>query len=101
MPGQVPIATSVCDTVVLLAALAKAEGDHTRAADLLRHMGAGLEPGVIVMSRHLAEQLGFTDEHVELQEQARTYTALDPQGLNGTRMAADALRAELIRRGWA
>lgn len=67
---------------------------------MLRQMGTGLEPGVILMSRHLASQLGFANELADLQERARAYTANDPQGLNGTRMAADAVRAELTRRAW-
>ncbi len=101
LPGPVPIATGVCDSVVLLAALAHAEGDDSEAANLLRQMGAGLEPGVILMSRHLAEQLGFAYEHADLQQQrALTYSATDPQGFNGTRIAADAVRAELTRRSW-
>jgi hypothetical protein len=94
LPGQ------VSDSVVLLAALAHAEGDNDVAANLLRQMGAGLEPAAMLMSRHLAEQLGFGVEQAELQERAQGYKANDPQGLKGTRMAADAVRAELTRRGW-
>ena len=98
LSGRQPL--QVCDSVVLLAALAHAEGDDTRAASLLRQMGSGLEPAFMLMSRHLAKKLGFANEHADLQERALTYTANDPQGLNGTRMAADAIRAELTRRGW-
>jgi predicted ATPase len=94
LPGQ------VSDSVVLLAAFAHAEGDNNVAADLLRQMGAGLEPAAMLMSHRLAERIGFGVEHADLQEHAQGYKANDPQGLKGTRMAADAVRAELTRRGW-
>ena len=42
MPGH------FCDSALLLAALSHAEGDDDRARDLLRDMGAGLEPGIIL-----------------------------------------------------
>ena len=63
-------------------------------------MGAGLEPGIIIYSRHLADQLGIAAEHTERQRQALTYLDNSPEGYNGTRMAAAAVRAELTRRGW-
>jgi hypothetical protein len=63
-------------------------------------MGAGLEPGIIIFSRHLANRLGIATEHAERQRRALTYRASDPEGFNGTRMASDAVRSELARRGW-
>jgi predicted ATPase/class 3 adenylate cyclase len=93
MPGQ------VCDSALLLATLAQAEGDADRARDLLRHMGGGFEPGVILYSRHLAERLGIGAEHADRQQRALTYRSTSAQGLNGTRLAATAVRAELARRG--
>ena len=94
LPGQ------VCDAVVLLAALAYAEGDLNQAGSILRHMGAGLEPGVMQIAADLANRLGCGSEHADLQHRAFTYNPRDPQGLKGTRMAGDAVRAELARRGW-
>ena len=94
MPGQ------VSDSVLLFAALTEAEGDSERARHLLEHMGAGLEPGIIIFSRHLANRLGIGTEHAERQRRALTYRASDTEGFNGTRMASDAVRSELARRGW-
>jgi hypothetical protein len=94
MPGQ------VCDSTLLLAALARAEGDDDRARHLLRHMGTGLEPGVSIYSRHLADRLGIGTELAELQRRALTYDAMSRQGPNGTRLALTAGRAEIARRGW-
>jgi hypothetical protein len=93
MPGQ------VCDLVVLLAALADAEGDGRLSCELLRQMGAGLEPGIRIFSTHLAHRLGVGSEHVELQKLALTFRADSPAGYNGTVMASRAVRAELARRG--
>jgi predicted ATPase/class 3 adenylate cyclase len=94
MPGE------VCDSAFLLAALAQAEGEDDHARDLLRQMGAGLEPGVILYSRHLAERLGIGAEHADRQRRALTYPSTSAQGLIGTRLATTAVRAELARRGW-
>jgi hypothetical protein len=93
MPGQ------VCD-VLLLATLTEAEGDSKRARDLLLNMGAGLEPGIIIFSCHLANRLGIGTEHAERQRRALTLRATDPEGFNGTRMALHAVREEVARRGW-
>jgi predicted ATPase len=89
-----------CDSVLLLAALAHAEGDDDRARHLLLNMGAGLEPGIIIYSRHLAAELGAGGEHAARQRAALTYADDSPEGYNGTRTAATAVRAELTRRGW-
>jgi hypothetical protein len=94
VPGQ------VCDSVLLLATLTDAEGDQPRSRDLLLKMGAGLEPGIRVFSKHLAHRLGIGNHHNKLQQQALTYQADTPEGYNGTLMASQALRAELARRGW-
>ncbi len=94
MPGQ------VCDAVVLLAALTDAEGDGRRSLELLRQMGAGLEPGIRIFSTHLAHRFGVGSEHVELQQRALDYEVDSPEGYNGTLMASQAVRGELARRGW-
>ena len=94
MPGQ------VCDSVALLAALTDAEGEAEQTCGLLCHMGAGLDPGFIMLSRHLARRRGVSIEHAEMQDRALAYREDSPQGYNGTRMASDAVRDELARRGW-
>jgi hypothetical protein len=40
-----PLPGRICDSALLLAALAHAEGDDDCASDLLVQMGVGLEPG--------------------------------------------------------
>jgi hypothetical protein len=85
---------------MLLAALARAQGDDELARDLLRHMGGGHEPAAIIASRHLAAQLGMAAEHAEQRRHALNYDPSTPPGPLGTRMAAVAVSVELTRRGW-
>jgi hypothetical protein len=94
VPGQ------VCDSVVVLAALSDREGDQRRSCELLRRMGAGLEPGIRIFSQLLARRLGIGTEHEELQRLALTYGTDSQEGYNGTVLASQAVRAELARRGW-
>jgi hypothetical protein len=54
LSGRMPM--QVCDSVALLAALTHAEGDVERTRELLCRMGAGLDPGIIILSRHLAQR---------------------------------------------
>jgi hypothetical protein len=90
----------VCDSALLLAALAHAEGADDVARQLLLHMGMGQEPATIVYTAYLASQLGVTDQHAERQRLAIGYHTTSPEGPSGSRMAMTAVRHELQRRGW-
>jgi hypothetical protein len=89
-----------CDSALLLAALAHADGDDDVARHLLLHMGMGQEPATIVYSAHLAAQLDVSDQHSERQQLAIGYHMTSPEGPSGSRVAVTALRQELHRRGW-
>jgi hypothetical protein len=89
-----------CDSALLLAALATAEGDIDLGRDLLLHMGMGQEPATIVYSSHLAAQLGITDQHAEGQRCAMGYNTKSPEGPSGSRIALEAVRNAVRRRGW-
>jgi hypothetical protein len=90
----------VCDSALLLAALARADGEDELARDILRHMGMGLEPATVVYSRHLADELGVAAQHAERQQLAWSHEGDNPQGPSGTYLAAAAVSSELARRGW-
>jgi predicted ATPase/class 3 adenylate cyclase len=90
----------VCDSALLLAAFAEAEGSRDLARQLLLRMGIGKEAATVIYSGHLAAQLGISDQHAERQRLALTYDTSSPEGPGGTRMAAAAVRDELARRGW-
>jgi predicted ATPase len=90
----------VCDTAMLFAALAHAEGEDDIARDLLLQMGMGQEPATIVYSAYLATTLGIAAERTGQQEQAMGYDSRSVEGPSGSRMAMAAVRNELHRRGW-
>jgi len=90
----------VCDSALLLAALAHAEGADDVARRLLLDMGMGQEPATIVYTAYLASQLGLADQHAERQRLAIGYHTTSPEGPSGSRMAMTAVRHELQRRGW-
>jgi hypothetical protein len=89
-----------CDSALLLAALAHAEGDDDITRDLILHMGMGQEPANIVYSTHLAAELGITVEHAERQRLAIAYDTASAEGPSGSRTAMTAVRDELRRRHW-
>jgi hypothetical protein len=89
-----------CDSALLLAALAHAEGDDDVARQLLLDMGMGQEPATIVYSAHLASQLDAADQHAKRQRLAFGYHTTSPEGPSGSRVAMAAVRRELHRRGW-
>jgi hypothetical protein len=95
LPGE------VCDSALLLAALAHAEGDDDVCRELLLRMGMGLEPATVVYSGYLAAQVGVASEHAEQQRRALTYGVSSAEGLSGSRVAEAAVRRELTRRGWS
>jgi hypothetical protein len=89
-----------CDSALLLAALATAEGDVDKGRDLLLHMGMGQEPATIIYSNYLAAQLGITVEHTREQRLAMGYHTRSTEGPSGSHIALAAVRSELRRRGW-
>jgi hypothetical protein len=88
------------DSVLVLAALAHAEGDDDRARALLLDMGMGQTCATVAYSRDLAERLGVGDEFRARELFVATPEARAEHGALGTLTAARALRNELARRGW-
>ena len=88
------------DSLVLLAALAHAEGDDQIARDLVSSMGLERQPATIAFAGDLANRLGMLDE---LQEQRRRMRMLltEDQRIVASQRSLAALRAELARRGWS
>ncbi len=89
-----------CDSALLLAALAHAEGHDDVARQLLLDMGMGQEPATIVYSAHLAAQLDIADQFAACQRRAIGYQTTSPEGPSGSRLAMTAVRQELHERGW-
>nr|MDP9336216.1 hypothetical protein [Actinomycetota bacterium] len=87
------------DSLLLLAALAHAEGDDRIAIDLLSNMGLERQPATIAFAGDLANRLGVLDE---LQEQRRRMRVLltEDHRIAVSQRSLAALRAELARRGW-
>ena len=88
------------DSVLLLAALAHAEGDISVARDLLLNSWFCRTDATIIFSHELARRLEVTNEHERCQRRAVTFGSRSPEGINGRHLAMTALRAELTRRGW-
>ncbi len=88
------------DSVLLLAALARVEGDEATARELLLQSWFCRTDATIVYSHELARRLGVTEEHERCQRRAVTFGSRSPEGINGIHLAMTALRAELARRGW-
>ena len=82
------------DTTLLLAALADAEGDHEKAAELIVEMGSGRSPITIKYGEELAQQLGVGDAYASQFVGTRTGDYL------GVDRAMSAVRDEAARRGW-
>ena len=83
------------DCVVLLAALALAEHDDATAQDLVLAAGTGSGWSVIVAD-HLAHRLDASD-----QRRRRILESIRSRDTaRNTRQASEALRSELVRRGW-
>ena len=88
------------DSVLLLAALAHAEGDLATARTLLLQSWFCRTDATIIFSHELARRLEIADEHERRQHRAVTFGSRSPEGINGQHLAMTALRAELARRGW-
>ena len=88
------------DSVLLLAALARAEGNISVARELLLNSWFCRTDATIIYSHELARRLEVTEEHERCQRRAVTFGSRSPEGINGRHLAMTALRAELTRRGW-
>lgn len=88
------------DSVLLLAALARVEGDDATARELLLQSWFCRTDATIVYSHELARRLGVTEQHERYQRRAVAFGSRSPEGINGIHLAMTALRAELTRRGW-
>jgi hypothetical protein len=88
------------DSVLLLAALAYAEGDLALARELLLQSWFCRTDATIIFSHELARRLEVTDEHERCQRRAVTFGSRSAEGINGMHLAMAALRTELTRRGW-
>jgi predicted ATPase/class 3 adenylate cyclase len=94
------ISAQAGDSLLLLAALADAEGDARTATELLLRMGVGHHASTRMYSVDLAARLGVAGEHATMVRDA-----LAPDGrrrssaTDAVRVVA-ALRRELARRGW-
>ncbi len=80
------------DTMMLLAALAHHQGDDPSSRRFLLDAFGGRSPGTIAYGRHLARQLGIFDVYMGRVE--------DPDDSYGATRSLNAVRAELVRRGW-
>jgi hypothetical protein len=79
--------------VLLLAALADAEGDADTAIELIVEMGAGRSPVTIKYGEALAERLGVEPDAVD-------WAATSADDVLGIDRALAAVRRETARRGW-
>jgi predicted ATPase/class 3 adenylate cyclase len=82
------------DTVLLFAALADAEGDQEKAAELMLQMGTGRSPITIKYGEELAKRLGVDELYTSQFVTERTGDYL------GADRAMAAVRREAARRGW-
>ena len=70
----------VCDSALLLAAYAEAEGSQDVARRLLLQMGIGKEAATVIYSEHLAARLGISVQYAERQRIALTYDTSSVEG---------------------
>jgi predicted ATPase/class 3 adenylate cyclase len=88
------------DSLMLLAALANAEGQSQMATELLLHMGVGHHAATRMYSTDLAARLGVATEHATMVRHAlRSDAGHDPRATDATMMMT-ALHRELARRDW-
>ena len=86
------------DAMLVLAAFARHEGDDDAARSFLLSTGAGRMPSTRGLARHLASQLGIVKDYEA--DVATLYQPDNPHGPMGATRSLNALRAELVRRGW-
>jgi predicted ATPase len=95
-----PVSGQACDSALLMAALAHAEGDTETAIVLLFHMGIGRHAATRMFSAEFARRLGVTSEFADHCRRALSYARDSEQGPTGAHLATAAVRRELARRGW-
>ncbi|WCO67280.1 adenylate/guanylate cyclase domain-containing protein [Iamia majanohamensis] len=91
--GRLPMLDS--DALILLAELARCEGDLDRARELILSTGTGRTSFSILAGHQVAERLGVRDQG----RQDFSENLFDPDWL--VERPRRALRAELLRRGWS
>jgi predicted ATPase/DNA-binding SARP family transcriptional activator len=89
------------DSVLLLAALADAEGDRQTAADLLLNTGIPGTTPAIVHADFLAEGLNIAAELATHKRKVWDPTGVSEHGTWGVKLSMNTLRCELTRRGWS
>lgn len=95
LTGRIPRQSN--DSVLLFAALARAEGEEQLARSLLLHMGVGRSPGTIMWGRQLARDLGAPDEYAEMELGDAMAGVGSRAGVHRSmKLASD----EAARRGW-
>jgi predicted ATPase/DNA-binding SARP family transcriptional activator len=94
------VSGQACDSALLLAALADAEGDADSAIELLLDMGIGRHAATRMFSVELARRLGVAEEFGERRRRAFSYRRDSEQGPTGASVALAAVRRDLARRGW-
>jgi hypothetical protein len=87
------------DSLLLLAALADAEGDTDRAKELLLGMGVGRHAATRMLSADLAARLGVASEQATMVRHVLAADGGEP-GATGATMVVAAVRRELARRDW-
>ena len=87
------IGGQVADSVLLLAALADAEGDRAVATDLLLQMGVGNHAGTRMFSADLAVRLGVPEEHAAGVRRAITFHGSGAAAANTVTRAARGARS--------
>ena len=88
------------DSLLLLSALAFAEGEHDLARYLILRTGFCRHIAMTLLARDLADRLGIVEEHAAAQLAAHSFGKDNPEGVLGATMAMNELRIELVRRGW-
>ncbi len=88
------------DSVLLLAALAYAEGQPDTATDLLLQMSIGRSPATQIYAAHLADTLGLAAEYERHTADVRAYGPESMEGNLGRDVTSATMQAEVTRRGW-
>ncbi len=88
------------DSLLLLSALAFAEGEDELARYLILRTGFCRHIAMTLLARDLADRLGIVEEHAAAQLAAHSFGKDNPEGVLGATMAMNELRIELVRRGW-
>jgi predicted ATPase/DNA-binding SARP family transcriptional activator len=95
------ISSQAGDSLLLLAALADAEGHTQKATELLLLMGVGHHAATRMYSADLAARLGVATEHATMVRHALTHDPRrQPSATDATSSVMSALHQELANREW-